>query len=166
MIFEYCKREYLTLGSLFAIFEPWIWRRLGPVPACFFYLEGKSGREGNDDEEIEDGGPDYGAHSYVTLEGNTRDTREQFGCGRPCNTTNAGLLISQDFVRNFQDLASSCIILSEHCKIFHDNVCSWKPLVSSKIFRSRLSKNPGKSIRPCMLEILEEHVTQLPFSRN
>ena len=35
-IFEYCKREYLTLGNLFAIFEPWIWRRLGPVPACFF----------------------------------------------------------------------------------------------------------------------------------
>ena len=34
--FEYCKREYLTLGSLFAIFEPWIWRRLGPVPACFY----------------------------------------------------------------------------------------------------------------------------------
>ena len=33
-IFEYCKREYLTLESLFAIFEPWIWRRLGPVPAC------------------------------------------------------------------------------------------------------------------------------------
>ena len=32
-IFEYCK---LTLGSPFAIFEPWIWRRLGPVPACFF----------------------------------------------------------------------------------------------------------------------------------
>ena len=30
-IFEYCK---LTLGSPFAIFEPWIWRRLGPVPAC------------------------------------------------------------------------------------------------------------------------------------
>ena len=28
-IFEYCKREYLTLGSLFAIFEPRIWRRLG-----------------------------------------------------------------------------------------------------------------------------------------
>ena len=24
----------MTLGSLFAIFEPWIWRRLGPVPAC------------------------------------------------------------------------------------------------------------------------------------
>ena len=36
-IFEYCKREYLTLGSLFAIFEPWIWRRLGPVAACYFY---------------------------------------------------------------------------------------------------------------------------------
>ena len=35
-IFEYCKREYLTLGSLFfTIFEPWIWRRLGSVPACF-----------------------------------------------------------------------------------------------------------------------------------
>ena len=30
-IFEYCK---LTLGSPFAIFEPLIWRRLGPVPAC------------------------------------------------------------------------------------------------------------------------------------
>ena len=30
-IFEYCK---LTLGCPFAIFEPWIWRRLGPVPAC------------------------------------------------------------------------------------------------------------------------------------
>ena len=30
-IFEYCK---LTLGSLFAIFVPWIWRRLGPVLAC------------------------------------------------------------------------------------------------------------------------------------
>ena len=23
-IFEYCKRKYLTLGSLFAIFKPWI----------------------------------------------------------------------------------------------------------------------------------------------
>ena len=34
-IFECWKREYLTLVSLFAIFEPWIWRRLGPVPACF-----------------------------------------------------------------------------------------------------------------------------------
>ena len=32
----YRRREYLTLGSPFAIFEPWIWRRLGPVPACFF----------------------------------------------------------------------------------------------------------------------------------
>ena len=30
-IFQYCK---LTLGSPFAIFEPWIWRRLEPVPAC------------------------------------------------------------------------------------------------------------------------------------
>ena len=38
LIFEYCKREYLTLGSLFAIFEPWIWRRLGPVPACYYFL--------------------------------------------------------------------------------------------------------------------------------
>ena len=37
-IFEYCKREYLTLGSLYAIFEPWIWRRLGPVPACFSHF--------------------------------------------------------------------------------------------------------------------------------
>ena len=34
-VFEYCK---LTLGSPLAIFEPWIWRRLGPVPACFFYF--------------------------------------------------------------------------------------------------------------------------------
>ena len=34
-IFEYCK---LTLGSHFAIFEPWILPRLGPVPACFFFL--------------------------------------------------------------------------------------------------------------------------------
>ena len=31
-ILQYCK---LTLGSPFATFEPWIWRRLGPVPACF-----------------------------------------------------------------------------------------------------------------------------------
>ena len=30
-IFVSCK---LTLGSPFAIFEPWIRRRLGPVPAC------------------------------------------------------------------------------------------------------------------------------------
>ena len=29
----------MTLGSLFAIFEPWIWRRLGPVPACFYFIE-------------------------------------------------------------------------------------------------------------------------------
>ena len=34
-IFEYCK---LTLGSPFAIFKPWIWCRLGPVPACFYYI--------------------------------------------------------------------------------------------------------------------------------
>ena len=34
-IFEYCKS---TLGSPFAIFEPWIWRRLGPVPACLVKL--------------------------------------------------------------------------------------------------------------------------------
>ena len=32
--FSTTVKEYLTLGSLFAIFEPWIWRRLGPVPAC------------------------------------------------------------------------------------------------------------------------------------
>ena len=29
----------MTLGSRFAIFEPWIWRRLGPVPACYNYME-------------------------------------------------------------------------------------------------------------------------------
>ena len=40
-IFEYCKREYLTLGSLLAIFEPWIWRRLGPVPACLTSIVAK-----------------------------------------------------------------------------------------------------------------------------
>ena len=33
--FSTTVNEYLTLGSLFAIFEPWIWRRLGSVPACF-----------------------------------------------------------------------------------------------------------------------------------
>ena len=33
--FSSTVKEYLTLGSRFAIFEPWIWRRLGPVPACF-----------------------------------------------------------------------------------------------------------------------------------
>ena len=33
-IFEYCK---LTLGSPFAIFEPWIWLRIGPVPASFSF---------------------------------------------------------------------------------------------------------------------------------
>ena len=27
--------NFFMFGSLFAIFEPWIWRRLGPVPACF-----------------------------------------------------------------------------------------------------------------------------------
>ena len=33
----YCRREYLILWSPFAIFEPWIWRRLGPFPAgCSF----------------------------------------------------------------------------------------------------------------------------------
>ena len=32
--FSSTVKDYLTLGSLFAIFEPWIWRRLGPVPAC------------------------------------------------------------------------------------------------------------------------------------
>ena len=37
--FSTSVKEYLTLGSLFAIFEPWIWRRLGPVPACFDYLD-------------------------------------------------------------------------------------------------------------------------------
>ena len=37
--FSTSVKEYLTLGSLFAIFEPWIWLRLGPVPACsFLYL--------------------------------------------------------------------------------------------------------------------------------
>ena len=33
--FSTTVNEYLTLGSLFAIFEPWIWRRLGLVPACY-----------------------------------------------------------------------------------------------------------------------------------
>ena len=36
--FSTTVKEYLTLGSLFAIFEPWIWRRLGPVPACLNLL--------------------------------------------------------------------------------------------------------------------------------
>ena len=31
LIFKYCK---LTLGSPFANFEPWTWRRFGRVPAC------------------------------------------------------------------------------------------------------------------------------------
>ena len=35
--FSSTVKEYLTLGSLFAIFEPWIWRRLGPVPACLSF---------------------------------------------------------------------------------------------------------------------------------
>ena len=29
------EENTLTLRRLFAIFEPYIWRRLGPVPACF-----------------------------------------------------------------------------------------------------------------------------------
>ena len=37
-LFSSPVKEYLTLGSLFAIFEPWIWRRLGPVPACFSHI--------------------------------------------------------------------------------------------------------------------------------
>ena len=37
--FSTTVNEYLTLGSLFAIFEPWIWRRLGPVPACSTQFE-------------------------------------------------------------------------------------------------------------------------------
>ena len=39
--FSTTVKEYLTLGSLFAIFEPWIWRRLGPVPACLFKTDSK-----------------------------------------------------------------------------------------------------------------------------
>ena len=34
-IFEYL---IMTIGSPFAIFEPWIWRRLGPVPLVVFEL--------------------------------------------------------------------------------------------------------------------------------
>ena len=34
----YCRRENLTLWSSFAIFELWIWRRLGPFPACWRYI--------------------------------------------------------------------------------------------------------------------------------
>ena len=34
--FSSTVKEYLTLGSRFAISEPWIWRRLGPVPACLY----------------------------------------------------------------------------------------------------------------------------------
>ena len=29
----------LKLCCLFPIFEPWIWRRLGPVPACFLFVQ-------------------------------------------------------------------------------------------------------------------------------
>ena len=32
------EENTLTLWSLFAIFEPYIWRRLGPVPACLVFL--------------------------------------------------------------------------------------------------------------------------------
>ena len=32
--FGYCKREYLTPRRPFTIFEPQIWRRLMPFPAC------------------------------------------------------------------------------------------------------------------------------------
>ena len=34
-IFEYCK---LALGNLFAIFEPSIWRRLGPIRGLFLFM--------------------------------------------------------------------------------------------------------------------------------
>ena len=40
--FSSTVKEYLTLGSLFAIFEPWLWRRLGPVPA-FKHFEVRKG---------------------------------------------------------------------------------------------------------------------------
>ena len=44
--FSTTVNEYLTLGELFAIFEPWIWRRLGPVPACYFLnVTYKTGRD-------------------------------------------------------------------------------------------------------------------------
>ena len=39
--FSTSVNEYLTLGSLFAIFEPWIWRRLEPVPACLVFYRQK-----------------------------------------------------------------------------------------------------------------------------
>ena len=38
-IFEYCK---LTFGCPFAIFELWIWRQLGPVPACLVFASPSS----------------------------------------------------------------------------------------------------------------------------
>ena len=37
--FGCCRREYFDTLNPFAIFEPEIWRRLGPFPrACFFFL--------------------------------------------------------------------------------------------------------------------------------
>ena len=39
--FSSTVKEYLTLGSFCAIFEPWIWRRLGPVPACYVFCLGR-----------------------------------------------------------------------------------------------------------------------------
>ena len=49
VVFQYCK---LTLGSLFAIFEPWIRRRLGPVPTCCFSLEVVSRRSFSENVRI------------------------------------------------------------------------------------------------------------------
>ncbi len=43
-------------------------------------LQGQGRGEGDDDEQVEDGRAHNGAHPDVTLEGDSRDTREQLGC--------------------------------------------------------------------------------------
>ena len=49
----------MTLGSLFAIFEPWIWRRLGPVPACLLF-------QGNPQNRTCLKGPTFGFFSALS----------------------------------------------------------------------------------------------------
>ena len=40
--FSAVEENTWKLWCPFAIFEPWIWRRLGPVPTCFWYQWNKS----------------------------------------------------------------------------------------------------------------------------
>ena len=132
----------MTLGSLFAIFEPWIWRRLGPVTACLFYCSCKRRRKISIFER----------RPSVIVNG-MHPTQSDIASGQPCGTGAGGLTspVSSHFGSSLKDESAphnsgGSHDLKRKCSLFNSSEFSPECLESTRkisaVSLSGISFNP------------------------